>query len=780
MFRNAIRAVACVVLIACFVNAQEVSPATGGNNEVVPPMVSFNGVLTDLNSKPLTGVVGVMFSLYKDAQGGVPLWTEMQNVQADKTGHYAVMLGSTKPHGLPSDVFVSGQARWLGVQPEGQQEQPRVLLLSVPYALKAGDAQTIGGLPPSAFVMAAPVAGSSGSSSSLPTAGNSSTPVAPPLSGSGTTNYLPLWTPNGTTLGSSVFFQKGSGSTAKIGLGLTNPLLTLDINGGELVRGLFEMATKGYATATQGFNSNPINLEASSFNSSTTKYTLQHFQWQAEPTGNNTSNPSATLNLLFGVDPGSPTETGLKLSNKGVFTFAPGQTFPGAGTVTSVGSGAGLTGGPITTSGTLSIATAGVTNTMLQHPSLTVAAGTDLTGGGAVSLGGTTTLNLDTTKVPTLAASNTFATTQHINGDLDATGSVNAGLSVTGQLGSFVGNGTEAVFGETSGTVGVLGYSTVARSVEGDDYANGGLAVFGDELGTSGNTLGVLGQTFSPTGTSVEGANFGGGGYGVYGYTGRADTTAANSAGVRGVQVSGSGLGSGLEFASGVWGDTGDNIDVGMLATADAGNAMAVFNNSTTNSTMYITNWEESSPNAFILDVSSFYGGFCNFLANGTLSCSGGLTSVVPADNNKKVQVYSVQSPENWFEDFGSGQLASGMAHVQLENTFAHTVNAGVDYHVFVTPKGDCKGLYVTNENAGGFEVRELGGGQSSIAFDYRIVARRKGYENVRLADATEIAKVPSIKRKQGPVSKPEPPQPVMPAASQRIAQMKTVAQKSR
>jgi hypothetical protein len=778
MFRNAIRAGACVLFVACLVNAQQVTPAKG-ENEVVPSMVSFNGVLTDINAKPLTGVVGVMFSLYKDEQGGAPLWMETQNVHTDKAGHYTVMLGSTSAHGLPTDVFVSGEARWLGVQPEGQSEQARVLLLSVPYALKAGDAQTIGGLPPSAFVMAAPGGSSSGASSSQQSGVSSSTPAAPPLSGSGTTNYVPLWTPNGTTLGNSVFFQTGSGSSAKIGLKVTNPLLTLDINGSELVRGLFEMATKGFATPTKGFNSNPINLEASSYNSSTAAYTLQHFQWQAEPTGNNTSKPSATLNLLFGVDPGAPIETGLKLSNKGVFTFAPGQTFPGAGTVTSVGSGAGLTGGPITTSGSLSIATAGVTNAMLQHPSLTVAAGTDLTGGGSVSLGGTTTLNLDTTKVPQLATSNTFNATQHINGDLDATGSVNAGLNVTGQLGYFVGSGTEAVFGQTTGTVGVLGYSTVNRAVEGDDYANGGLAMFGDELATSGNTLGVLGQTFSLTSTAVEGANFGGGGYGVYGYVNRADTTFANASGVRGIDYAGSSLGAGLEFASGVWGDTADNVAVGMLATADGGNAMAVFNDSTNYTTMYITNFEETSPNAFILDVSSFYGGFCNFMANGTLSCSGGLTSVVPADNNKKVQVYSVQSPENWFEDFGSGQLASGVARVQLETTFAHTVNPGVDYHVFVTPKGDCKGLYVTNEGPGGFEVHELGGGQSSIAFDYRIVARRKGFENLRLADATEIAKVPAIKRKQGPVGKPEPLQPVSPAASQRTAQMKTVARRA-
>jgi hypothetical protein len=60
-----------------------------------------------------------------------------------------------------------------------------------------------------------------------------------------------------------------------------------------------------------------------------------------------------------------------------------------------------------------------------------------------------------------------------------------------------------------------------------------------------------------------------------------------------------------------------------------------------------------------------------------------------------------------------------------------------MDYHVFLTPNGDCKGLYVTKKTANSFEVRELGGGKSSIAFDYRIMARRKGYEDVRMADKT-------------------------------------------
>jgi hypothetical protein len=62
-----------------------------------------------------------------------------------------------------------------------------------------------------------------------------------------------------------------------------------------------------------------------------------------------------------------------------------------------------------------------------------------------------------------------------------------------------------------------------------------------------------------------------------------------------------------------------------------------------------------------------------------------------------------------------------------------------LDYHVFVTPNGDCKGLYVAQKSAASFVVRELGGGTSSIAFDYRIMAKRKGFEQARLVDKTNV-----------------------------------------
>jgi len=299
--------------------------------------------------------------------GGAPLWLETQNVTPDKTGHYTVTLCSTTAQGLPTDLFASGEARWLGVQAQGQAEQPRVLLLSVPYALKAGDAQTVGGLPASAFALAVP-----GNSSSVTAADNTTTPAAtssvpPPATSNvtttgGTVNTIPLFN-NATNIHNSAMSQTGSGATAKIGIGTTAPAATLDGKGGADIRGLLSLPAIGTATATKGFNSQPHNFVASVFNSGTSTAVAQMFQLQAEPTGNDSSTASGTLILLSGSGTTIPTETGFKISNKGLLTFATGQTFPGTGTgtVKSVGLSAPTTdftvsGPPVTTSGTLKFA----------------------------------------------------------------------------------------------------------------------------------------------------------------------------------------------------------------------------------------------------------------------------------------------------------------------------------------------------------------------------------------------------------------------------------------
>src|SRR5260370_30328360 len=107
----------------------------------VPRLVKFAGTLKDEQGKARTGVVGVTFAIYKDQEGGATLWLETQNVELDEQGRYTVLLGATKSEGLPLELFITGETRWLGGQVDlpKEVEHPRVLLWSVPYACKAAD-----------------------------------------------------------------------------------------------------------------------------------------------------------------------------------------------------------------------------------------------------------------------------------------------------------------------------------------------------------------------------------------------------------------------------------------------------------------------------------------------------------------------------------------------------------------------------------------------------------------------------------------------------------------
>jgi hypothetical protein len=347
---------AAILLLSSLLSAQQAAVSTSAA-AIVPRLVNFSGKAID-QGKALTGVTGITFAIYSEETGGSPLWLESQNVQADGKGNYTAQLGVTKSEGLPLDLFTSGEARWLGVRVNGGEEQPRVLLLSVPYALKAADAQTLAGLPASAFMLAGTVA--AGNSSSTATSPAQAPTAA--VSGTGTTDFLPLWTNSTGGLGNSVLFQSGTGTTAKIGVNTTTPGTTLDVNGAETVRGTLNLPASGTATATAGKNSQPQDFVASVFNSSTATAVAQKFQWQAEPISNNTASASGAMSLLYATGTAAPAETGLKINNKGLLTFASGQTFPGAGkgSVTSVGLSApgsdfSVSGSPVTTSGTLAL-----------------------------------------------------------------------------------------------------------------------------------------------------------------------------------------------------------------------------------------------------------------------------------------------------------------------------------------------------------------------------------------------------------------------------------------
>jgi hypothetical protein len=316
----------------------------------VPRLVQFNGTLKDTAVRPVSGVASVTFSIYADQDGGSPLWTETQNVLADSNGHFASLLGTATTGGFPSELFSTGQSRWLGVTIARSPEMPRVMLASVPYAMKAGDADTLGGIPASSYVTAQQLASrttiaatsttivSSPFAAVTPSANAAATPGADAtqllggnsgpqaaITGTGTSNYLPLWT-SGSNIAVSKIYQANGGF---VGINTNTPLLQLDVNGNSIFRGSFQMAPQGTATATAGQPSHSFQWQGSVFNSSTKAAQNEAFGFRTVPATNNTSSPTTKLDLFYGPGGGTLNDLGLSISNSGVVTFVAGQQFNG-------------------------------------------------------------------------------------------------------------------------------------------------------------------------------------------------------------------------------------------------------------------------------------------------------------------------------------------------------------------------------------------------------------------------------------------------------------------
>jgi hypothetical protein len=139
---------------------------------------------------------------------------------------------------------------------------------------------------------------------------------------------------------------------------------------------------------------------------------------------------------------------------------------------------------------------------------------------------------------------------------------------------------------------------------------------------------------------------------------------------------------------------------------------------------------------------AGYFVGDVAVLGNSTVFVGHTRIAVRHPDQSDRL-LYSIGSPECWFQDFGRAKLIRGRTEVKLDGDFAALVRTA-DYHVFLTPEGKSNGLYVTGKNKTGFEVREQLSGKSSVKFSYQIVARRKGVRVARL-QKVKFPKMPNF-----------------------------------
>lgn len=305
--------------------------------------------------------------------------------------------------------------------------------------------------------------------------------------------------------------------------------------------------------------------------------------------------------------------------------------------------------------------------------------------------------------------------------------------------------GKWGVWGGSANGIGVEGTSegTNGIGVKGKSQGTSGFGVFGYASATTGTTYGVAGQSDSPSGRGVNGyasANTGTN-FGVYG-----ETRSTSGYGVAGFQT---GYSTGDNTAAASGGLFGGRNGVIGITKENGGYGVAGYDKSTSGGagvrgqTYAANGWAGS----FYSDVGN--GVYVSAPAGKTgLNVAGGTkNAVVRAEGGSRL-LYTEESTEVWFTDYGFGRLQNGVAVIAVDPLFAQTVNLNEPYHVFVQPYGDAN-LYVANRTPTGFEVR-LHDGDPNAEFSYRIVAKRLGYETTRLERAPWADNDPNLYPERG------------------------------
>jgi hypothetical protein len=232
----------------------------------IPRLLRFAGNLPGHHGS----VTSVTFAIHDSESSAAASWQETQNVAVDGKGHFDALLGATTATGIPLFVFSSESERWLSIRVDGVEASARVRLVSVPYAIRAADADTLGGLPASAFLLAEPANVVGAGQPTLPTqpriasSGTSTTTtipqfVAAPALTSGSASHIAKFS-NTTDLINSQIYDNGT----NVGVGTTAPVAKFDV---ESVSTVGQSAFLSNVTVA---NTSPVNGVTTSMNLNST------------------------------------------------------------------------------------------------------------------------------------------------------------------------------------------------------------------------------------------------------------------------------------------------------------------------------------------------------------------------------------------------------------------------------------------------------------------------------------------------------------------------------
>jgi hypothetical protein len=285
-----------IALVLAFVaaspaRAQSQAPANAAAS--VPRLITVSGTYQPATGQPAPATAVATLAVYAAATDTTPLWQETQDVALDATGRYAVQLGATTPDGVPIGLFAEGQERWVGVQFAGAGDtERRTRLTSVPYALRAADADTLGGRPASAFVLAPT---SSDEATTTAKAATTSSSAITNTVETGTPNFLAKYM-NPTDLGNSNLME----ANGRLGVGTTVPFDFVHVRFLDPTGSITGLAVQNLGSTTASYSGmlfydqNGILGQFQGFNNVTHEYRINNIA------KNGTSQFDGSINFMIG------------------------------------------------------------------------------------------------------------------------------------------------------------------------------------------------------------------------------------------------------------------------------------------------------------------------------------------------------------------------------------------------------------------------------------------------------------------------------------------------
>jgi hypothetical protein len=304
-----------------------------------------------------------------------------------------------------------------------------------------------------------------------------------------------------------------------------------------------------------------------------------------------------------------------------------------------------------------------------------------------------------------------------IGNDISSSGSFNSGVKGM----SVRGNG---VLGQSTNNSGVEGVSTNADGVRAlstngpafDGFSNNSYGLNASTASASGGVAGVRGvdESTGKLNAGVAGSSTNGIGVSAVSsnYVG-ANVIGGDGGSLPALSIIGNGFGDFIDACSSGTANPCDRIHARFSLLGAGG--IEVFGIASTADITADGN----------VDITGQY------LKNG--SCVTGCAVATATSPGRAVVSYVATQSQPSMDDFGEATLQNGSAYVRLDPAFANVIEEHANYLVFITPEGDSHGLYVTQKSARGFAVHENMGGQSSVAFSYRIVAKPLSSHEQRL-----------------------------------------------